>query len=178
MRVWLIKHMHINGSAYCEDDDSATLVDGGSNGFSNTSPSNIAFGTLSATISCDKNDESDDESDDDNDETVKDGSERDEDDDDNDEEEETAKIDEPEDTKSGRGDEEVTKSDREDEEEETRLSDDERIHKEEEEEAEDLYRDVDINQERGLQVSQNIKDSHVTPTLVHPDGLQEISSVK
>nr|GFA06259.1 hypothetical protein [Tanacetum cinerariifolium] len=152
----------------------------------------------------DKNDESDDGSDDgnddDNDETVKYGSKRDEDDDDNDEEEEIAKIDEPEDTKSGGDDEEVTKNDREDEEEETRqeeeesfdpiprkpeeseddvndeedqglrLSDDERIH--EEEEAEDLYLDG-----RGLQVSENIEDSHVTLTLVHPDGLQESSSV-
>nr|GFA82788.1 hypothetical protein [Tanacetum cinerariifolium] len=109
------------------------------------------------------------------------------------------------DTESGGGDEEVTESDREDKEEETRqeeeesfdpipripkeskddgndeedqglrLSDDERIH--EEEEAEDLYRDVDINQGRGLQVSQNIEDSHVTLTPVHPDGLQESSSV-
>nr|GFA84470.1 hypothetical protein [Tanacetum cinerariifolium] len=116
-----------------------------------------------------------------------------------------AKIDEPEDTESGGDDEEVTESDREDEGEETRqeedesfdliprtpeeseddgndeedqglrLSDEERIH--EEEEAEDLYRDVNINQGRGLQVSQNIEDSHVTLTLVHPDGLQKSSSV-
>nr|GEY39092.1 hypothetical protein [Tanacetum cinerariifolium] len=152
------------------------------------------------------NDGSDDGNDDDNDKTIKVGSERDEDDDDNDEEEEIAKIDEPEDTESGGGnEEEVTESDKEDEEEETRqeeeesfdpiprtpeeseddgndkkdqglrLSDDERIH--EEEEAEDLYRDVDINQGRGLQVSQNIEDSHVTLTPVHPDGLQESSSV-
>nr|GFB56626.1 hypothetical protein [Tanacetum cinerariifolium] len=55
------------------------------------------------------------------------------------------------------------------------LSDEERIY--EEEEAEDLYRDVNINQGRGLQVSQNIEDSHVTLTPVHPDGLQESSSV-
>nr|GFA92891.1 hypothetical protein [Tanacetum cinerariifolium] len=101
--------------------------------------------------------------------------------------------------------EEVTKSDREDEEEETRqkeeesfdpiprtpeddeddgngnedqglrISEEERI--QEEEEAEYLYRDVNINQGRGLQVSQNIEDSHVTLTLVHPDGLQESSLV-
>nr|GFB04318.1 hypothetical protein [Tanacetum cinerariifolium] len=37
--------------------------------------------------------------------------------------------------------------------------------------------DVDINQGRGLQLSQDIKDSHVTLTLVHPDGQQESSSV-
>nr|GFD16426.1 hypothetical protein [Tanacetum cinerariifolium] len=41
----------------------------------------------------------------------------------------------------------------------------------------ELYRDVDINQGRGLQVTQNIEDSHVTITPVHPDGLQESSSV-
>nr|GEV09293.1 hypothetical protein [Tanacetum cinerariifolium] len=47
----------------------------------------------------------------------------------------------------------------------------------EEEEADELYRDVDINQGRGIQVSQEIEDSHVTLTLVNPDGQQESSSV-
>nr|GFC28305.1 hypothetical protein [Tanacetum cinerariifolium] len=42
-----------------------------------------------------------------------------------------------------------------------------------EEEADKLYRDVNINQGRGLQVTQNVEDSHVTLTLVHPDGPQE-----
>nr|GFB01136.1 hypothetical protein [Tanacetum cinerariifolium] len=46
-----------------------------------------------------------------------------------------------------------------------------------EEEADELYQDVDINQGRGLQVSQDIEDSHVTLTPVHPDGQQESSSV-
>nr|GFB14795.1 hypothetical protein [Tanacetum cinerariifolium] len=46
----------------------------------------------------------------------------------------------------------------------------------EEEEADELYRDVDINQGRGLQVSQDIEDSHVTLTLTHSDGHQESSS--
>nr|GFC07810.1 hypothetical protein [Tanacetum cinerariifolium] len=40
----------------------------------------------------------------------------------------------------------------------------------------ELYRDVDINQGRGLQVSQDIDDSHVTLTPVHSDGQQESSS--
>nr|GFD15871.1 hypothetical protein [Tanacetum cinerariifolium] len=44
-----------------------------------------------------------------------------------------------------------------------RISEEEMI--QEEEEADELYRDVDINQGRGLQVSQDIKDSHVTLTL-------------
>nr|GEV15780.1 retrovirus-related Pol polyprotein from transposon TNT 1-94 [Tanacetum cinerariifolium] len=137
-----------------------------------------------------QNDESDDGNDDD-------------DDDDNDDEEEIAKIDETKDIESG-GDDEETESDGESEEEETReeeeesfdpiprtpedseddgngeedqglrTSEEERIH--EEEEANVLYRDVDINQGRGLQVSQDIEDSHVTLTLVHSDGQQESSS--
>nr|GEX11282.1 hypothetical protein [Tanacetum cinerariifolium] len=55
-----------------------------------------------------------------------------------------------------------------------RISKEERMH--EEEEADELYRDVDINQGRGLQVSQDIEDSHVTLTPVHSDGQQESSS--
>nr|GFC50411.1 hypothetical protein [Tanacetum cinerariifolium] len=105
----------------------------------------------------DKNDESDDGSDDgnddDNDETVKDGSERDNDDDDDNEEDE------------GNNEEDQY----------LRLSEEARI--QEEEEADELYRDVDINQGRGLQVSQDIEDSQMTLTLVHPDGLQESSLV-
>nr|GFA23924.1 hypothetical protein [Tanacetum cinerariifolium] len=55
-----------------------------------------------------------------------------------------------------------------------KISEEERLH--EEEEADKLYRDVDINQGRGLQVSQDIDDSRVTLTLVHSDGQQESSS--
>nr|GEW56316.1 putative polyprotein [Tanacetum cinerariifolium] len=40
----------------------------------------------------------------------------------------------------------------------------------EEEEAYELYRDVNINQGRVIQVTQEVKDSHVTLTLVNPDG--------
>nr|GFB13946.1 hypothetical protein [Tanacetum cinerariifolium] len=47
----------------------------------------------------------------------------------------------------------------------------------EEEEADELYRDVDINRGRGLQVSQDIEDSHVTLTPVKHDGQQESSSM-
>nr|GEX73876.1 hypothetical protein [Tanacetum cinerariifolium] len=124
--------------------------------------------------------------------------------DDDDDEEEISKIDEQEATESGEGDDEETKSDEESEEEETRekeeesfdsilrtpeeskddgngeedqglrISEEERMH--EEEEADELYRDVDINQGRGLQVSQDIYDSHVTLTPIHSDGQQESSS--
>nr|GFA55911.1 hypothetical protein [Tanacetum cinerariifolium] len=146
-----------------------------------------------------KTDESDAD-DDDQDET-----EKGDDDNDDDDEEEIAKLDEQEDTESGEGDAKETESDGESEEEETmeeeeesfdpipralendkdegngeedqglRISEEERI--QEEEEAYELYRDVDIKHGRGLQVSQDIKDSHVTLTLVQPDGQQESSSV-
>nr|GFD53004.1 hypothetical protein [Tanacetum cinerariifolium] len=61
------------------------------------------------------------------------------------------------------------------EDQELRLSEEARI--QEEEEADELYRDVNINQGRGLQVTQNIEDSHVTLTLVNPDGPHESSSI-
>nr|GFB44528.1 hypothetical protein [Tanacetum cinerariifolium] len=61
------------------------------------------------------------------------------------------------------------------EDQELRLSEEARI--QEEEEADELYRDVNINQGRGLQVTQNVEDPHVTLTPVNPDGPQESSSV-
>nr|GEY54217.1 hypothetical protein [Tanacetum cinerariifolium] len=97
--------------------------------------------------------------------------------DDNDDEEEISKIDEQEAIESGEGDDEETESDGESEDEETREKEEEsliqflkllkkvrmmemeeRMH--EEEEVDELYRDIDINQGRGLQVSQDIQDSH------------------
>nr|GEY39140.1 hypothetical protein [Tanacetum cinerariifolium] len=114
-------------------------------------------------------DGSDDGNDDDDDETVKAGSESDKDDDDNDDEEELTKKDD-EDTDSGSEDESNDEEDQE-----LRLSEEARI--QDEEEADELYRDVNINQGRGLQVTQNIEDSHVTLTPVHPDGPQESSSM-
>nr|GEZ82185.1 hypothetical protein [Tanacetum cinerariifolium] len=56
-----------------------------------------------------------------------------------------------------------------------RISEEERLN--EEEEVEKLYRDVNINQGRGIQATLDVKDSHVTLTPVHPDGQQESSSV-
>nr|GEV93089.1 hypothetical protein [Tanacetum cinerariifolium] len=47
----------------------------------------------------------------------------------------------------------------------------------EEEEEDELYRDVNINQGRGIQTTQEIEDSHVTLTPVNPDGQQQSSSV-
>nr|GEV28316.1 hypothetical protein [Tanacetum cinerariifolium] len=56
-----------------------------------------------------------------------------------------------------------------------RISEEERLN--EEEKAEELYIDVNINQGRGIQETLDVEDSHVTLTLVHPDGQQESSSV-
>nr|GFA12927.1 hypothetical protein [Tanacetum cinerariifolium] len=47
----------------------------------------------------------------------------------------------------------------------------------EKEEEDELYKDVNINQGRGLQTTQKVKDSHVTLTLVSPNGQQQSSSV-
>nr|GEX34911.1 RNA-directed DNA polymerase, eukaryota, reverse transcriptase zinc-binding domain protein [Tanacetum cinerariifolium] len=126
----------------------------------------------------------------------------DEDDDDDAEEEETAK----DDTKTGTGGEEVRERAGESEEEketsedeevsfdpiprtpedsekesddgedqESRLREEARI--QEEEDAEELYRTVNINQGRGLQVTQSIEDTHVILTSVDPDDPQESSSM-
>nr|GEY38880.1 hypothetical protein [Tanacetum cinerariifolium] len=46
-----------------------------------------------------------------------------------------------------------------------------------EEEEDKLDRDVNINQGRGIQMTQEVKDSYVTLTLVNPDGQQESLSV-
>nr|GEY85637.1 ribonuclease H-like domain-containing protein [Tanacetum cinerariifolium] len=139
--------------------------------------------------------------------TGKDGDEDDDkDDDDDDEEEETAKNDE-EDKETGKGGDEVRKSGGQSEEEketseeeegsfdpiprtpedseneiddkeeqESRLSKEARI-QEEEEDEEELYHDVNINQGRGLQVTQSVEDTHVILTLVNPDDPEESSSM-
>nr|GEY89988.1 hypothetical protein [Tanacetum cinerariifolium] len=144
----------------------------------------------------DKTDESDDDDDD------QDEAEKVNDDDDN--EEEVPKIDEQETTESDEGDHEATESDRESDDEETREQEEEsfdpiprtpeesedddnneedqglRIGEEErmqeEDEADELYRDVDINQGRGLQVSHETEDSHVILTPTQSDAQQESSS--
>nr|GFD40036.1 hypothetical protein [Tanacetum cinerariifolium] len=58
---------------------------------------------------------------------------------------------------------------------ESRLSEEARIR--EEEDAEELYRDVNIDQGRGLQVTQRVEDTHVILTPVNPDDPQESSSM-
>nr|GEY32653.1 hypothetical protein [Tanacetum cinerariifolium] len=144
----------------------------------------------------DEKDESDDREEDNAED--KDCDKRDDDDD-----QEIAKTDEQDDAERGRDDDEENESDEESNGDETReeesfdpilrtpedsedddhgeedqglrISEEERLNKEEE--ADELYRDVDINQGRGLQLSQDIEDSHVTLTPVNLDGQQESSSV-
>nr|GEX45749.1 hypothetical protein [Tanacetum cinerariifolium] len=136
----------------------------------------------------------------------KDGDEDDdEDDDDDDEEEETTKAHE-ETKETGTGGNEVRESGgKSEEEKETskeeevsfdpiprtpedseKESDDEEEHEsrlrkeariQEEEDTEELYRDVNINKGRGLQVTQSIEDTHVILTPVNPDDPQESSSM-
>nr|GEX88313.1 hypothetical protein [Tanacetum cinerariifolium] len=122
----------------------------------------------------DKEGEKTDESDDDND----DQEETEKVNDDDNDEEEISKINEQEATESDEGDDEETKKSEDDgngeEDQGLRISEEERMH--EEEEADELYRNVDINQGRGLQVSQDIEDFHVTLTPTHSDGQQESSS--
>nr|GFB64967.1 hypothetical protein [Tanacetum cinerariifolium] len=136
----------------------------------------------------------------------KDGDDNDdEDDDDDDKEEETAKDDEElketgtggddvresgvesEEEKETSEEEEVSfdpiprtpedseKESDDEEEQESRLSEEARI--QEEEDAEELYRDVNINQGRGLQITQSVEDTHVILTPVNPDDPQESSSM-
>nr|GEZ84191.1 hypothetical protein [Tanacetum cinerariifolium] len=130
------------------------------------------------------NDDEEDEGDD--------GEEGEEDDDENKDDQEVAKNDDKDDAEESRDDDEEGGSDEEDDDEETRddesfdpipqtpesnedegngaedqglnIGEEERLN--EEEEADELYRDVDINQRRGIQVTQEVKDSHVTLTLV------------
>nr|GEZ64732.1 hypothetical protein [Tanacetum cinerariifolium] len=96
--------------------------------------------------------------------------------DEDDGEEETTKIGEQEVAESDEGDDEATESDREnddnnEEDQGLRIGEEERM--QEEEEAEELYRDVDINQGRGLQVSQETEDTHVILTPTQSDAQQE-----
>nr|GEW70109.1 hypothetical protein [Tanacetum cinerariifolium] len=94
-----------------------------------------------------------------NDDEGDDGEERDDDDDDNDDDEEQDDDDEG-------NDEENLK---------TNVGREEGY--DEEEEEDELYRDVNINQGRGIQTTKEFKDSHVTLTLVNLDGQQQSSSV-
>nr|GEV95061.1 uncharacterized mitochondrial protein AtMg00810-like [Tanacetum cinerariifolium] len=118
-----------------------------------------------------KNDESDADDDD------QDDAEKDDDD-----EEEIAKLNEQEDTESGEGDAEETESNGDSEEEETREEEEEGFDPiprtpEDDEDDGNGEEDQGLKIRKELQVSQDIEDSHVTLTPVHPDGQHESSSV-
>nr|GEW67054.1 hypothetical protein [Tanacetum cinerariifolium] len=104
----------------------------------------------------------------------KDGDEMDDDDDDDDLE--IANTEEQDDAKRGRDDDEENENSEDDDndEEDQGLKDGDEERLNEEEEADELYRDVDINLGRGLQLSQDIEDSHVTLTPVNPNGMESI----
>nr|GEW00106.1 hypothetical protein [Tanacetum cinerariifolium] len=138
------------------------------------------------------------EGEEDDDEEDKDGDER-----YDDEDQEVAKNDDQDDAEGSEDDDEVGKSDEEVDDEEKRVeesfnpirrtpksNEDEgdgeenqglNVNKEEEhveeEEEDELYMDVNINQGRDLQVTQEVEDSHVTLTSINSDGQQESSSV-
>nr|GEW33135.1 hypothetical protein [Tanacetum cinerariifolium] len=112
--------------------------------------------------------EEDDDDDDDDDDEDKNGEER----DDDDQDQEVVKHDDKYDTEES---EEVDEEGDGEEDQGVRISEEERLN--EKEEAEELYKDVNINQGRGIQATLDVEDSHVILTLVHPDGQQESSSV-
>nr|GEV22255.1 hypothetical protein [Tanacetum cinerariifolium] len=120
-------------------------------------------------------DESEEEEDDDDDED-KNGDER----DDDDQDQEIAKHDDKDDTKESGNVDEEGESDEEDYNEETREEESfdpiPQTPKSSEDE-EELYRDVNIHQGRGIQATLDVEDSHVTLTPVHPDGQQESLSI-
>nr|GFA92385.1 hypothetical protein [Tanacetum cinerariifolium] len=91
---------------------------------------------------------------------------------------EISKIDEQEATESGEGADEETKSDEESKEEETTKKEEESFDPIPKtlEESEDDGNGGEDQGGSGLQVSQDIEDSHVTLTPTHSDGQQESSS--
>nr|GEX39364.1 hypothetical protein [Tanacetum cinerariifolium] len=109
---------------------------------------------------------------------------------------EVAKHDDKDDTEESGDDDKESGSDEEDDDEETRdeesfdpitrtpeSSEDEGDGEEDQglnvdkEEEDELYRDVNINQGRGIQATLEVEDFHVNLTLVNPDGQQESLSV-
>nr|GEV07967.1 integrase, catalytic region, zinc finger, CCHC-type, peptidase aspartic, catalytic [Tanacetum cinerariifolium] len=127
---------------------------------------------------------------DDNEEKNDDGDEEDEGDDgkegngdDNDEDDDGEEGDDDDDQEvkkddtKERGDDEEEGRDESDGEEDQGLNIGEEERYVEEEEEDELYRDVNINQRRGIQATLEVEDSHVTLTPVNPDGQQQSSSV-
>nr|GEW26097.1 hypothetical protein [Tanacetum cinerariifolium] len=91
-----------------------------------------------------------------------------------DEEDEGNGNDDDDDDEDDDDDDEEVRDDKHESDKETREEEERHV---EEEEEDELYKDVNINQGRGLQASLEVKDSHVTLTPVHLDGQQESSSL-
>nr|GEV88755.1 hypothetical protein [Tanacetum cinerariifolium] len=120
----------------------------------------------------DERDDSDEGEEDDDDEN-KDGDEK----DDADEDQEVAKHDDKDDTEESGDDDEEDSEDEDDGDEDLGLNIGEEERHDEEEYGDELYRDVIINQGRGLQGTLEFEDTHVILTPVKPIGQQESSSV-
>nr|GEU89979.1 hypothetical protein [Tanacetum cinerariifolium] len=101
--------------------------------------------------------------------------------DDDDEDDDGAKGDDDADQESVRDDDkdddEEDSEDEGDGEEDLGLNIGEEERHDEEEEEDELYQGVNINQGRGLQATLEVEDTHVTLTLVKPDGQQESLSL-
>nr|GEY28050.1 hypothetical protein [Tanacetum cinerariifolium] len=120
---------------------------------------------------CDEEDEGDD---------TEEGNGDDDDDDDDDGDREEGDGDD-DDQEVGRDDDkdddEEDSEDKGDDEEDLGLNVGEEERHVEEEKEDELYRDVNINQGRGIQATLEVEDSHVSLTPVNPEGQQESSSV-
>nr|GEV88667.1 hypothetical protein [Tanacetum cinerariifolium] len=92
-------------------------------------------------------------------------------DDDDEEDQEVVRDDDKDDEND---DEEEDRDDEEEYDEEIRDDGEEGHVEEEEEEEDELYKDVNINQGKGLQTTLEVEDSHVTLTPVNPDGMESI----
>nr|GFC53194.1 hypothetical protein [Tanacetum cinerariifolium] len=114
-----------------------------------------------------KTNESDDDDDDDQNEAEKVN-------DDDDNEEEEPRLEEESFDPIPRTPEDNEDDDNNEEDQGLRIGEEERM--QEDEGTDELYRDVDINQGRGLQVSQETEDSHVILTPTQSDAQQENSS--
>nr|GEW77666.1 hypothetical protein [Tanacetum cinerariifolium] len=141
------------------------------------------FSTCDDQLQASANPDDGEEGDGDNDDEDDDGEKGDDDDqeverDDEKDDEEEGEDDE-QDEDEGNGEEELGlniggEEGHVEEEEEDELYKDVNINQGKEEEEDELYRDININQGMGIQMTQEVKDSHVTLTLVNPDGMESI----
>nr|GEU61389.1 hypothetical protein [Tanacetum cinerariifolium] len=135
-------------------------------------PTNESEEELSWNSTEDEGDDRGKDGDGDDDDNGDDGVEGDGDDDDEDDDGEEGDDDDDD-------DQEVEKDDEEGGGDDEQAYDEEEYDEEtnDEESFDPLYRDVNINQRRGIQATIEVKDSHMTLTPVNPDGQQQSSSM-